>query len=738
MYLWVVLGVFMRLRLVMLLVIGPLLALAGVFVLMEINNQRQNHQVAVIAAEKTAEDGLIGDLIHELQRERGFSAGFLSSKGQNFAADLTSQRAATDAVLGRTLGQVSRLAADHPDAYRTSETALAELSVMRANVDGLVIPVPDMASYYTGIINNLLHVSRAAISVDNSSRFQALLQARFLMSTAKERAGLERATGAVGIGQGFDLALHDRFVSLVGGQDALLAEASAALDEGSWIAGLQQSPEYLTLETLRRQLVANYEKGQAADISGSAWFQASSAWIDLLRAEEQKINTRIVEFAREVEVRSGTALNRLVMVAVAASIAVMLFAIGCFELMIRRIRALTMAVGAFTRGDFDVEIKGTTGNDELSRMARAVDGFKDESLAMRTSAQSLEAAQKQREEEQAGVFQTVKAHLTRLSDGDLTATIDTPFPPSFEGLRGDFNDTLATLGATFGQIADAAASIRNGAAEIRQSSSDLSYRTESQAATLEETAAALEEMTASIRSGAERTRTVEHTMAETRQEAETSGVVVQNAVSAMTEIEQSSGKISQIISVIDDIAFQTNLLALNAGVEAARAGEAGRGFAVVASEVRALAQRSSDAAMEIKTLIEDSSRQVDHGVELVGKAGDALTSIVERINHVSQLVSEIAEGAVEQSTGLNEINTGVSQLDQVTQQNAAMVEEATAAGHMLDGDATKLADLVDKFRISSAGGAARGGADPIDAALSETVPYHVESAPFPATSARSA
>lgn len=262
MYLWVVLGVFMRLRLVMLLVIGPLLALAGVFVLMEINNQRQNHQVAVIAAEKTAEDGLIGDLIHELQRERGFSAGFLSSKGQNFAADLTSQRAATDAVLGRTLGQVSRLAADHPDAYRTSETALAELSLMRANVDGLAIPVPDMASYYTGIINNLLHVSRAAISVDNSSRFQALLQARFLMSTAKERAGLERATGAVGIGQGFDLALHDRFVSLVGGQDALLAEASAALDEGSWIAGLQQSPEYLTLETLRRQLVANYEKGR--------------------------------------------------------------------------------------------------------------------------------------------------------------------------------------------------------------------------------------------------------------------------------------------------------------------------------------------------------------------------------------------------------------------------------------------------------------------------------------------
>ena len=191
-------------------------------------------------------------------------------------------------------------------------------------------------------------------------------------------------------------------------------------------------------------------------------------------------------------------------------------------------------------------------------------------------------------------------------------------------------------------------------------------------------------------------------MEDAKQEARNSGEVVQSAVSAMTEIEESSNKISQIISVIDDIAFQTNLLALNAGVEAARAGEAGRGFAVVASEVRALAQRSSDAAMEIKTLISDSSGQVARGVDLVGKAGDALQSIVSQVTHISQLVSGIAEGAAEQSTGLNEINTGVTQLDQVTQQNAAMVEEATAAGHMLKTDAGKLAELVAHFKIAMA------------------------------------
>jgi methyl-accepting chemotaxis protein len=357
--------------------------------------------------------------------------------------------------------------------------------------------------------------------------------------------------------------------------------------------------------------------------------------------------------------------------------------------------ALKTRMQAMAEGDTDSEIPQTKSRSELGEMARTLDVFRQALVRQR----ELEAEQEELNVERAKVVDALRSNLSILSQGDLTAQINESFPAEYEQLRADFNTTAKTLSGTVEQVVAAAGSIRNGAAEISQASDDLSHRTESQAATLEQTAAALDELTASVKSAAEGARSVEATMDEAKEEARTSGEVVQSAVAAMTEIEQSSTHISQIISVIDDIAFQTNLLALNAGVEAARAGEAGRGFAVVASEVRALAQRSSDAAMEIKTLIGNSSQQVERGVDLVGKAGEALQSIVTQVGHISQLVSGIAEGAAEQSTGLAEINTGVTQLDQVTQQNAAMVEEATAAGHMLKTDATKLAELVAHFKI---------------------------------------
>ncbi|MQY44248.1 HAMP domain-containing protein [Epibacterium sp. SM1969] len=352
---------------------------------------------------------------------------------------------------------------------------------------------------------------------------------------------------------------------------------------------------------------------------------------------------------------------------------------------------------AVSSGKLDTTVAEAERGDEIGMIGKTLVSMQGD-LRKAQKAENERAGQQQ---EQQRVVESLSAGLLRLSNGDFSQQIDTPFTGEHEKLRSDFNKTVETLNETVARVVDTTASIRGGASEINQSSDDLSHRTESQAATLEETAAALEELTSSVRAAAEGADNVERITAQAKQEAETSEEVVQNAVAAMTEIENSSKQISQIISVIDDISFQTNLLALNAGVEAARAGEAGRGFAVVASEVRALAQRSSDAAMEIKTLIGNSSVQVDRGVDLVGNAGDALRNILERVSHVSQLVSEIAKGAKEQSIGLGEINTGVVQLDRVTQQNAAMVEEVSAACQLLNNDAVKLGTIVSEFKLAT-------------------------------------
>ncbi|MBI3438551.1 MAG: PAS domain S-box protein [Proteobacteria bacterium] len=320
--------------------------------------------------------------------------------------------------------------------------------------------------------------------------------------------------------------------------------------------------------------------------------------------------------------------------------------------------------------------------------------------------QAAEAERSSRAEEQTKVVRGLADGLGHLAEGDLTARITTQFPGEYEKLRSDFNEAIGKLQEAMKTIVVNAGGIRTGAGEISQAADDLSRRTEQQAASLEETAAALDEITATVRKTAEGAKQANSVVATTRSDAEASGQVVQETVAAMAEIEKSSKQISQIIGVIDEIAFQTNLLALNAGVEAARAGEAGRGFAVVASEVRALAQRSSEAAKEIKGLISTSSQHVGTGVELVGEAGRALGLIVGRVSEISGLVSEIAASAQEQSTALAEVNTAINQMDQVTQQNAAMVEQSTAASHSLTQEAQELISLMGRFQTGAAPSAA--------------------------------
>ena len=295
----------------------------------------------------------------------------------------------------------------------------------------------------------------------------------------------------------------------------------------------------------------------------------------------------------------------------------------------------------------------------------------------------------------------IGAGLSRLASNDLSQSISRPFGPAFEQLRLDFNLANDHLRSALGNIASGSRAIQSGSAEIAGASDDLSRRTEQQAASLEETAAALDQITATVNQAAEAAAHAKEIVGSAKLDAERSGRVVQQAVAAMSAIERSSAQIGQIIGVIDEIAFQTNLLALNAGVEAARAGEAGRGFAVVASEVRGLAQRSAQAAKEIKLLISESGSQVADGVTLVGEAGDALCRIAKQVTDISEVVTAISASAREQATGLREVNTATNQMDQITQQNAAMVEQATAACRSLAEEADNLSGLVRQFSVGA-------------------------------------
>ncbi|WP_231081772.1 methyl-accepting chemotaxis protein [Jiella flava] len=301
---------------------------------------------------------------------------------------------------------------------------------------------------------------------------------------------------------------------------------------------------------------------------------------------------------------------------------------------------------------------------------------------------------------------TIAEGLGRLAEGNVAQTLDEPFTADLDKLRLDFNASVGVLRETLSAVGDAASAITAATEEIRVASDDLARRTEQQAASVEQTSAAIGELTETVRDSADRAEKAGSLVARTKTNAESSGTVVSRAVAAMSEIEASSNQISRIIGVIDEIAFQTNLLALNAGVEAARAGEAGKGFAVVAQEVRALAQRSAEAAKEIKGLIQKSTSQVDKGVELVGETGAALQTIVAEVSDIDANVRAIVEASRNQATGLAEINKAVASIDDGTQQNATMVEEATAACHNLAGQTKDLDALLAKFstgrkRVSS-------------------------------------
>ncbi len=493
--------------------------------------------------------------------------------------------------------------------------------------------------------------------------------------------------------------------------ERLVQESQVFMASLEALQGVPTSPEISALVELTIPLAEEFiASSQAIQTLGfkdnGAALAALPSFFDeraLLKEDLHTLQVDIAEFARTTALTARAhdmnLLYSLLGISALTILVVLHNARKTTLTITRPIERLRMALRDVAEGDFEIRISDRMRQDDFGEIAHDID------LVTARVVETL-AEQDARRAVGEGVIARLGSGLQNLSKGNFSDRIAEVFDDEYEPLRVDYNGTVDNLNELISKVVLASKGIQGRSSEIQDASEDLSTRTASQAATLEETAAALEQMATSVTTAAQNTKEVEDAMAIARSDVEHSGRVVEGAIAAMNEIEASSSRISQIIGVIDDIAFQTNLLALNAGVEAARAGEVGRGFAVVASEVRGLAQRSSEAAMEIKILIGTSSAHVQDGVQQVDGAGKALEAVVQQVAQISELVSGISAVSANQATGINEVNIGMSQLDEVTQKNATMVDQSNSAIQSLNSETRGLNQLVGQFVLREGQGQA--------------------------------
>jgi methyl-accepting chemotaxis protein len=719
----------------------PLVAFTG-FAVMELLDKRAvvstMDQVATVAEAAP----MISSIINELQRERGTSAGFVQSKGKAFADAMRNQRAATDKALNTWKQRLSDYSKSSPGTrfaknLESADSRLADIGRMRTSVDALAIEGAKTVEFYTQAISSLIAVVDAISEMSEDGR--VIRQASALASQIRrwEFTAQGRALGAQGFAAGqFTPQGYQQFMRVQVLSDAYGAmfRRYATPAQVEFVNKALQGPAQDELMRLRQLAGDSPFNNNMKSVSGPQWFEAATKYVDLLKNTEDRLVSDFTAVVQTVAAEArwgfwGLLLLSLGLLAVTgAVVAIVVLSIT------RPVGQLVDTMGALAKGQNDIEVPGADRGDELGHMARAVLIFRDAAVEKNrleaASADQQKATETERQRNEAAraaaaaqvkhVVDALGAGLEQLAKGALTYRIGEEFADEYKKVQGDFNEAIAQLQETIGSIVTSVREVSNAAAEISTSTTDLSQRTEEQAASLEETSASMEEISATVKQNAENAQQANQFAVSTREVAGRGGEVVAEAVKAMSRIEDSSRKISDIIGVIDEIARQTNLLALNAAVEAARAGEAGRGFAVVASEVRSLAQRSSQAAKDIKDLIVNSSGQVQEGVELVNRAGTSLNEILASIKKVADIVSDIAAASAEQATGLEQVNKALTQMDEVTQQNSALVEENAATAKTLEQQAGAMDERVAFFRIDSAAAAEPARVQPRAAAASRT------------------
>ncbi|MAK81614.1 MAG: chemotaxis protein [Phenylobacterium sp.] len=667
--------------------------------------QRTGAILEEIAAAKAG-----GRLVHELQAERSLSNLSLVTGA---APDrLNDQRARVDAA-----AQAYRAAvADAPPQISAQVLAALEgLPSLRAEVDAGGLTTERLLAGYADLIEaELASLEEVAIdAAQEGHTLGATFRAYDAAVIGKELAAEERALtlGSLAVG-GLTPEALAMISRLQGGEAAAFAYLNHTTEPGVievWKAFLA-SPEHRVVAELRDAI----RTGQTPSME--AWNDAAGHRAEALHRLEDTLAQQVDAAAQAAAAAHRRTLGLLALILSVTLIGVVALGLQVARSITRPMADLTDGMGRLAAGDTGVTIRHGERRDELGVMSRALAHFRDILVAKREAdaelAQAEARALKDRQaaearalaEERALVAGSIGAAISRLADGDLTHRLSRDLPEAYLQLATDYNGAMDRVSDIMGAIAELTGTLHGSAEELSRASDALSRRTEQQAASLEESAAALEQTAQSVRKTANGVGHTRHVIAGTSKASQDTSAVVRDAVEAMARIETSADRISTIIGVIDEIAFQTNLLALNAGVEAARAGDAGRGFAVVASEVRALAQRSADAAKEIKGLIAASSENVNEGVGLVRRTGGAISEITEQVSAIDSLVAEIASSAEEQAHALALVSQAVSQMDSVTQQNAAMSEESTAASQSVSHEADRLRQMIAHFRISTSSG----------------------------------